>query len=71
MAFEYLSGITVNRELCQNATVSKLVARMMAKIHKIDWHENNSSKEPQVWNMLERFIELIPDVFSDSEKELR
>lgn len=72
MAFEYLPGIVVNSELCQNVNVYPLVARMMAKIHKINFNEEKEcSTEPILWPLLEKFIDLIPETFSKAEVELR
>lgn len=72
MAFEYLPGVTVNRELCQEIRVYPLIARMMAKIHKINFKEDqSSSKVPRLWPLIEQLIGLMPEKFSIAERESR
>lgn len=70
MVYGYVHGEVLNIHTCRDVSVYPLVASMLAKMHKLHYEEN-FQKVPIVWNKCERFIELIPDTYSDPDKQQR
>lgn len=69
LSYRFLPGRTLNSELVRDPVVSKLVARHMAIFHKIKPSEEMTDNF--IWDKLRKYIELVPDVFSDPEKNQR
>ncbi|XP_057669731.1 ethanolamine kinase 1 [Diorhabda carinulata] len=69
LTYRFLPGITLNNKSVRDPVISKLVARHMAVFHKIKPSEDN--RDTFIWDKITKFIELVPDVFSDSDKNER
>lgn len=46
-----------------------LVAKRMAQLHKAGNSEH--SQKPMIWKKIEQFLNIVPDTFSDAEKQKR
>lgn len=44
---------------------------MTAKLHKIEYNENDLPAKLEVWKMLDEFIDFMPETYLDAEKDLR
>ncbi|XP_023949336.1 ethanolamine kinase [Bicyclus anynana] len=70
LSYEYYPGVTLTTETVTDVRISRLVARQMAKMHKIQLGEE-IPKEPMVWDKIEQFLSLIPEKFTDANKHAR
>lgn len=70
LAYEYVPGVTLTTETVIDPKIYALVAAKMAQLHLVKTGNNNSG-EPMLWNKLEQFYNLIPDEFSDVNKQER
>ena len=70
MVYEHLPGIVLSDDLCRKGTVYPLIAQMMAKMHKLSYDEN-IPKVSRIWETMTRFIDLIPETFTNREKSSR
>uniref|UniRef100_A0A336MXR1 ethanolamine kinase n=1 Tax=Culicoides sonorensis TaxID=179676 RepID=A0A336MXR1_CULSO len=70
LAYEYVPGNTLNVETVKDPKVWPLVARQMAKMHKIRLEETGVKvNEPMLWGKMQQFFKLVPKRFSDPEKQ--
>lgn len=70
LAYEYVPGRTLNEETVIQPEIYKLVARRMARMHKVIKVENFETK-PVLWDKMQAFLDLVPDRFSDCDKQKR
>lgn len=70
LAYEYVPGRTLNDETVIQPEIYKLVAKRMAKLHKVNGVENSETK-PVLWDKMKEFLGLVPDRFSDCDKQKR
>lgn len=70
MVYSYIPGEVLNVNTCRDPTVYPLVATMLAKMHKLSY-DASIPKVPLVWDKCKCFIDLIPEQYSSSEKQLR
>ena len=70
MVYEYLPGIVLSDDLCRNCIIYPLIAKMMAKLHKLNYDES-IPKVSRMWEKMSQFIDLIPERFSNAEKQSR
>lgn len=70
MVYEYLPGFVLTDDLCRNCCIYPLIAKMMAKIHKLR-HGDSIPNESPMWDKMSQFINLIPEPFSNAEKQSR
>ncbi|XP_055711775.1 ethanolamine kinase [Phlebotomus papatasi] len=66
LAYEYVPGVTLNPENVTDPAIWTLVARKMAKMHKVECGAEVSRKAMLRWK-LEQFLNLIPEKFSRRE----
>lgn len=67
LAYEYVPGCTLNDETVILPEIYKLIAKRMAHMHKI----KPPQSEPMLWNKLQAFLNLVPEKFSDDNKQER
>ncbi|XP_065205682.1 ethanolamine kinase 2 [Planococcus citri] len=70
MVYSYIPGDVLNVTSCKDASIYPLVATMLAKMHKLSY-DSNVPKIPLVWDKCKCFIDLIPDQYSSTDKQLR
>lgn len=72
LAYEYVPGVTLTPDTVRNPKVWQLVARQMARMHKIRLEELQvKSTEPILWPKMQQFLALVPARFSDPKKQTR
>lgn len=71
IAYEFVPGCTLNASTVYEPKIWKLVANNMAKMHKLPLSAIESSKEPMLKTKTRKFLALVPDQFSDPEKNQR
>lgn len=70
MVYEHIPGGVLTDDLCQNSIVYPLIAHMMARMHKLSFDEN-IPRVSRMWEKMSQFIDLIPESFSNAEKQSR
>lgn len=70
LAYQYYPGCTLNVDTVLDPKIWSLVARQMARMHKVQLG-NEVTKEPFVWNKIEQFLNLLPEPFSTEAKQIR
>lgn len=70
LAYEYVPGCTLNEETVICPEYYRLVARRMAKMHKVNKIEC-AEATPILWDKMQAFLDLVPDRFSDCDKQKR
>ncbi|CAG9859427.1 unnamed protein product [Phyllotreta striolata] len=70
LAYKFLPGKTLTSDTVRNPVIYELVARQMARLHKVQ-PDDGRNGSPFIWDKIRRFLDLIPDVFSDSDKQRR
>lgn len=71
LVYEFVPGVTLNTSTVCEPKIWRLVAANMAKMHKLPLPEAEKSKEPMLKTKTIKFLDLIPDTFSDPEKHQR
>lgn len=72
LAYEYVPGRTLNVDTVKDPNVWPLVARQMAKMHKIKVGETGvKDVEPMLFGKMQQFFKLVPKKFSDPKKQER
>jgi ethanolamine kinase len=71
LVYEYVPGVTINYKTVQDPKIWPLVARNMAKMHKLPLSAEDSKAEPMLKSKYVKFLDLIPEVFSDPVKQQR
>lgn len=66
LAYKFVPGCTLSAETVILPHIYQLVAKKMAQLHKVV--VPNEIRETCLWNKLEKFLNLVPDVFSDEIK---
>lgn len=69
LAYEYVPGDTLTVESCRSLSVFPLVATMMAHMHSLEC--GDPKNEALVWTKTRQFINLIPDLFTQPDKQSR
>ncbi|XP_063706874.1 ethanolamine kinase [Culicoides brevitarsis] len=69
LAYEYVPGRTLNVDTVTNPEIWPLVARQMARMHKINLEETGSDKEPMLFGKMQQFFKLVPKKFTDPKKQ--
>lgn len=70
LAYEFIPGETLNPQKVRLPEVWRLVAVRMAQMHKIDCGPK-VAKTPMLPSTMEKFFNLVPNVFSDPVKHER
>lgn len=76
LAYEFIPGVTLSPTSVVDAKIWPLVARHMAKMHRLNIavpaQDNAESKfEPMIYRKAIQFLKLIPEQFSDIVKHRR
>lgn len=71
LVYEFVPGETINTKTVCDPKIWRLVAINMARMHKLPLTAEEASKEPMLKTKTIRFLELIPDTFSDPGKHQR
>uniref|UniRef100_A0A8D8S546 ethanolamine kinase n=1 Tax=Cacopsylla melanoneura TaxID=428564 RepID=A0A8D8S546_9HEMI len=67
LVYDYVRGVTTNPDTIRLPHIYPLVARTMARLHKV--HSN--MKQPKLWNLGKLMLSLIPRQYSKEEKQTR
>ncbi|XP_013185648.1 ethanolamine kinase [Amyelois transitella] len=70
LAYQYYPGVCLNTETVYDEKIWPLVARQMAKMHKVKLGPE-IKQEPTIWDKTEQFMSLIPERFTDETKQKR
>lgn len=70
MVYEYIHGKELDINLCRDIALYPLVAKMLAKVHKLRYTDD-TNLVPTLWNKCECFIDLISDTYPSQEKQSR
>ncbi|GBP59521.1 Ethanolamine kinase [Eumeta japonica] len=70
IAYEYFPGVTLNTDTVLNPKIWTSIAQRMANMHKVDLGKE-VPKEPFLWDKIEQFLRLLPEPFSDPDKQNR
>ncbi|KAJ8958312.1 hypothetical protein NQ318_017458 [Aromia moschata] len=68
LAYRFIPGCTLDEKTVRDPNIYRLVAKRMAKLHKVRV-EGEVKKKPYLWEKVQRFLDLVPEEFSDSEKK--
>lgn len=71
LVYEFVPGVTLNTETVYEPHIWPLVAKNMARMHKLPLSAQESAKEPMLLTKTLKFLDLIPEVFSDPTKHER
>lgn len=73
MAYKYIKGETLTTTTVRDPNVYRLVAKTMARFHRLDVRIKNGGGtiESELWRKMEQFASLIPDNFSSSSVDLQ
>ncbi|KAG5667088.1 hypothetical protein PVAND_015087 [Polypedilum vanderplanki] len=67
----FTPGIVVTTEMIYESNIFKLIARKMAKMHKIELTEEQKKNEPMIISKTLEYLETIPERFSDDKKDFK
>ncbi|CAG4940598.1 unnamed protein product [Colias eurytheme] len=70
LAYQYYPGVTLNIDSVIDEKISAMVAKQMAKMHKVEL-DKKIKKESMIWDKIEQFLALLPEPFSDPSKQTR
>ncbi|XP_045483437.1 ethanolamine kinase 1 [Harmonia axyridis] len=68
LVYEFIPGRTLTPEDVLKPEVYRLVARELARMHKVK-NPNQRKPEPNFWSKLHQFVDLIPEKFEDEAKQ--
>lgn len=71
LVYDYVPGVTLNHKTVQDPNIWKLCALNMARLHKLPLSEQESKQEPMLKTKSIKFLDLIPETFSDPAKHQR
>jgi ethanolamine kinase len=71
LVYEYVPGVTINSKTVHDSKIWTLVAKKMAKMHKLPLSPEEANSEPMIKTSCLKFLDLIPDVFTDPVKQER
>lgn len=73
LVYDFVPGVTLNTESVLLPEIWSLVAQRMANMHRVvkpDWNRNEKPV-PMLWKKTQSFFDLVPERFSDAEKQKR
>lgn len=70
LAYEFVPGVTLTPDTVRDERTWPLVARRMAQMHKVQ-DGTEGGREPALPEKMDQFLKLLPEVFSDPEKDKR
>lgn len=68
ICYEFIHGVTLNPESVKEEKIWTQIAVQMAKMHKLELSVEKKKMEPMIKNKTEKYLELIPEKFSNWEK---
>lgn len=71
LVYEYVPGTTLNIHTVNDSKIWPLVAKNMAKMHKLSLSPEELNSEPMLKTKTIKFLDLVPEVFSDPVKQQR
>lgn len=71
LVYEFVPGVTLNVRNVLEPKIWRLVAENMARMHKLPLSPQEAAKEPMLKTKTIKFLDLIPETFSDPEKHKR
>lgn len=71
MAYKYIRGETLTTTTVRDPSVYKLVAKTMARLHKLDVSGRQCASESRLWAKMEKFADLIPERLSTPSADFR
>lgn len=74
MVYKYIKGETLTTTTVRDPSVYKLVARAMARFHRLDHmysRTNDEEIQSGLWSKIEQFSSLIPERFSSTTTDLQ
>ncbi|XP_022919558.2 ethanolamine kinase-like [Onthophagus taurus] len=71
LAYQFVPGTTLSSKTVIKPEIYKLVARRMARMHKVKNGINQKNCTPSLWNKMQRFLDLVPHDFTDPRKQKR
>lgn len=71
LAYEYVPGNTLKPTTLKEPKIWRLIAINMAKMHKFPLSIGDYDKEPMLKTSAKKYLDLIPDTFTDPIKQLR
>lgn len=69
LAYQFVPGTTLTDKTVTEPRIYDLVAKKMARLHKVE--VPGKKKEPCLWRKMEKFYDLVPETFSDVDKQKR
>lgn len=69
LAYQYIPGEVLTVETVRSPEIYPHVARRLAQLHRLRLHDYQH--EPMLWPALDKFIKLIPQQYSDPDKQKR
>ncbi|XP_054262973.1 ethanolamine kinase 1 [Macrosteles quadrilineatus] len=69
LAYQYIPGEVLTVETVRSPEIYPHVARRLAQLHRLRLHD--CQHEPMLWPALDKFIKLIPQQYSDPDKQKR
>lgn len=69
LAYEFIPGVTLTPESIVQPKIWQLIASRMAEMHKVEI--NNVDRIPMLWSKTQKFLDLVPDKFTDDIKQER
>lgn len=71
IAYKYIRGETLTPATVRDPNVYRLVAKMMAKFHRLNVNERCGTMESGLWNKLKQLAGLIPERYKLPATDLR
>lgn len=71
LVYDYVPGVTLNQKTVHDPKIWRLVAANMARMHKLPFVAGDSQMEPMLKTKSIKFLDLIPETFSDPAKHQR
>jgi ethanolamine kinase len=68
LVYDYVPGVTLNQSSIFDDKIWRLVAANMARMHKLPLNAEQSKQEPMLKSKGMKFLDLIPETFSDPAK---
>lgn len=71
LVYEFVPGVALNTQLVSEPKIWRLVAKNLARMHKLPLSAEEAAKEPMLKTKTKKFMELMPETFSDPVKHQR
>lgn len=70
LAYQFVPGRTADVNSIRERHIYSLVAKRMAQLHKAGYLEGHR-RTPIIWETFQKFLDILPDEFSDETKHKR